>query len=327
MIILVDTENVLLTISDIDKLNSESELVFFVSKNSKHISPYCLGLLDKNGIKYKFETVDYSVATKNCLDLHLVIYLTREIMSGDAVDDNDYFIYSKDADFKESAIYLESLTGVKVNTVCSLEDIKPKSEIIKEEKEDLENITSLCIEESSTLTEAYRYFVKTLRSKYTLAEISEIYKEKKEQLIAGIDEKKLKEAIEVIKDIGLEPISQTEINKALKMKDDKGSGLYFGVDKPLWTKLKGFLGYVKQNYKGVVMNIDYNGDAVLFDGNEFDFKYCNFHMNSSGDLNIGDIFKLKCIHPKESLPISILITELNQKFICGYINSIKADLN
>lgn len=325
--ILIDTENVSITTEEISQLDKTVELVLFVSKNSKNMSPYCLGLLNRKGIQYRFEIVDYSVATKNCLDLHLVIFLTKEIMSGTVGLDNEYFIYSKDSDFAEAVRYLDNLTGIKVGIISSLTEIKTKSKIISEKEDQIDEVVFKCVDNCSTMQEAYRFFVKELRSMHSLSEIATIYNEQKERLAIELDLKaERKEELNLLLDKEINKKKKEEktaepIKKPTKT-DSIKAGISFKLDKDLWQELKVLLGQFKTKEKSSIITISYEKDTVRTSNIRSPYDLCTFYTPHMEEVSIGDVFELKCLKPKESSATKVPVTQRNKKQINRFLKII-----
>lgn len=327
MVVLIDTEKVSITTEEISQLDNSVELVFFVSKNSKCMSPYCIGLLNKEGIKYQLETVDYEKTTKNCLDLHLVVYLTNEIASGAAGINDDYFIYSKDSDCSDVVNYINHLTGFKVGVVSSLNELKTKSKIISEKEEAIDQVVFKCVDNCSTMQEVYRFFIKEFRSKYSLAEIASIYNEQKERLTIELDLKTGKK--EQLKPIavkeGQKSVNQEEpidkINETPK-NDVKEDWISFEVDRQLWIEMKGLFGLFRKQNKSCPVTILCESVTVKTSKGSFSYDLCTFQITNITGVNIGDVFQLKCLKPKESSVTKIPVTSRNQKLINRFLKSL-----
>ncbi len=104
-IVLIDTENVNLSLEELLRLDADCQIIFFISKYSKNISMVAIKYLVESKIDMSFEYIDIEKATKNCLDFHIVAYLGMY-----AKEKCRYYIYSNDKGFQMVSAYIAAIT-------------------------------------------------------------------------------------------------------------------------------------------------------------------------------------------------------------------------
>lgn len=223
-IVIIDTENLMPEENQIDLLDSDVELIFFISKNSKKMALNALKQLYEKNIKLSFEHVSYKICTKNCLDFHIVAFISFQ-----PPDENiTYYILSNDNGYKDVSKYIEARTGKVVKVINHLSGIETKKQAYDKEQCYIKEILTNCLTNSSTMQQVYRQLVKHLRENYSMLEISLIYKEHKEELKQRLEAAKqlfsTEELVEVpiaaCKDTSTKPIltKNARINKVKALK-------------------------------------------------------------------------------------------------------------
>lgn len=322
MFILVDTENVQISIQDINEIGKGTKIVFFVTKNSKLINPYIIGTLDNKGIQYSFETVDFTKAIKNCLDMHLVIYLTHKLITEREQQDQGYCIYSKDTDFSEAVLYIEKLTGVKVNVISSLAQIPTKEKIIAQRQKEIDKIILECTQSCTNMQQVYRYMVKNMRASYSMSEIADIYTSLKEKIASslntGISNLPIVPPISVETSV---PIN-TDKKKSILIQP-KSEELAIQLDLRSWNYMKSMLGQINRACDSEEIPISYKGKNVTFLDESVEFNKCTFALNSTEPIKVGSELHLRCIRPKQSGIMKISVNKSNKGLINKFLNSVR----
>lgn len=322
MFILVDTENIQITPQEITQIEPLSSVTFFVSRNSKPINPYCIGILESKGSTYNFEAIEYTKATKNCLDLHLVIYLTRKLSVEHPQEEQNYYIYSKDADFSQAALYIEDLTGVKVKVISSFSEISTKGNMEGERQSQIDKIVSECASSCTTLQQAYRYMVKNMRSSCSMTEIASIYNSQKERLLLSMSG--ATSNMPVPTDSGSTNISamtSTSIENPLSQSKEKDVSVK--LDLLAWHYMKTFMGLANSRGESKDVSIGYKGRNVIFINDSVDFSECTFTLNTLGPIELGEDLHLKCTNLNNLGSATITVTTSTKTPINRFLNAVR----
>lgn len=345
MIILVDTENVQLSIEDVNQLDATNEIIFFTSRNSNYINPFCIGMLERKGVKYSFEMVDYTKAIKNCLDLHLVIYLTHKLSIENGDKDKSYCIYSKDTDFSEVSLYIERLTGIDVKVVSCLEDVPSEKKMDEQRQKEIDQIVLECAQSCANLQQAYRYMVKVMRADYSMSEIADIYASIKEDIAArlnnryselpvekqivteesrAIDNNKIENVVIPPKISTSSTQTKSEANNVVNNDSDqpKSKGVSVKLSTKEWNAMKCLLGYLNSN-SSAETQISYQGKMVEFSNESIEFNKCTFALSTIDPVKEGQQFELKCAKPKQSKSMKISVTKKNRKQINNFLDIVR----
>lgn len=174
-VILIDMENMQREgYSQIPQLKpGDYEIVFFESDYTAYIPNYIEREMQEKGIDYSFEWVQRNPLNKDTMDFQMVAHLAlrcRLVPSGT----EEYYILSKDTDFKLPGRYIAEEAGVDVYLIKTLNALIDNKNIT-EKRMTVEYIINSCIKEARSKQHLHCLLQQTLKKYYNSSDIGAIY--------------------------------------------------------------------------------------------------------------------------------------------------------